>query len=41
MVDAYLEECRRLAEEVRQEIEARDPSAGTLERWLDRRATRE
>jgi uncharacterized protein (DUF433 family) len=39
-VDAYLEERRRLAEEVRQEIEARDPSEGTLERLLERRAAR-
>ena len=39
-VDAYLEERRRLAEEVRQEIEARDPSDGILERLIERRAAR-
>jgi uncharacterized protein (DUF433 family) len=39
-VDAYLEERRRVAEEVRQEIEARDPSDGILERLLERRAAR-
>jgi uncharacterized protein (DUF433 family) len=39
-VDAYLEERRRLAEEMRQQIEARDPSDGILERLLERRAAR-
>jgi uncharacterized protein (DUF433 family) len=39
-LDAYLEEHRRLAEELRQEIEARDPSDGILERLLERRAAR-
>jgi hypothetical protein len=39
-VDAYLEERHRLAEELRQEIEARDPSDGILEQLLKRRAAR-
>ena len=40
-VDVYLEEHRRLAEEFRQESEARDPSEGILERLLERRAAPE
>jgi uncharacterized protein (DUF433 family) len=39
-VDAYLEQRSREAEEFRQEIEARDPSDGTLARLLERRAAR-
>jgi uncharacterized protein (DUF433 family) len=39
-VDAYLAERRRLAEEVRQEIEAHDPSEGILEHLRERRAAR-
>jgi uncharacterized protein (DUF433 family) len=39
-VDAYLEERRRVADEVRREIEERDPSDGILERLLERRAAK-
>jgi uncharacterized protein (DUF433 family) len=38
--DAYLEKRRLEAEELRQEVEARDPSEGTLERLVERRAAR-
>jgi uncharacterized protein (DUF433 family) len=39
-VEAYLEERRRVAEEVRQENEARFPPQGVRERLLARRPTR-
>jgi uncharacterized protein (DUF433 family) len=39
-VDAYLEKRRLETEELRQEVEARDPSDGILERLLVRRAAR-